>query len=42
MPGRVAPGASYRQASDGRQALQRRRLHPVKPARANAAKLGLA
>jgi hypothetical protein len=35
----MAPGASYRQASDGRQALQRRRLHPVKPARADAAKL---
>jgi hypothetical protein len=39
MPGRVAPGASYRQPSDGRQALQRRRLHSVKPACANTAKL---
>jgi hypothetical protein len=35
----MAPGASYRQASDGRQALRRRRLHTVKPARADDAKL---
>lgn len=41
MLARVAPGASYRQPSDGRQALRRQRLNSVKPACANAAKLHL-